>query len=67
MEIDIVPGRSNDLYAMAVDGELDGAVIIQPYFAIPKTCVWQTRERSRLSSWAPASMKGADAHTIPGN
>ena len=64
VEIDIVPGRSNELYAMAVDGELDAAVIIQPYFAIPKTCAWQTLRAEPLIVLAPAAMAGVDAHTV---
>jgi DNA-binding transcriptional LysR family regulator len=64
VEIDIVPGRSNDLYAKVIDGELDAAVMIQPYFELPKTCDWGTLRVEPLIVLAPASMAAADAHTV---
>ena len=54
MEIDIVPGRSNDLYAMAVDGELgrrrDHPTVLRhtDRLARGRHC-----ERNRSSFWRP--------------
>lgn len=64
IDIRIVPGGSADLYSRVVEGELDAAVIVQPYFALPKTCGWQLLREERLIVLAPGAMAGADAHTV---
>lgn len=56
----IYPGTSSELYRKATDGELDAAVIVEPQFALPKTCNWVTCPRPRRYS-VPPHANGARA------
>jgi DNA-binding transcriptional LysR family regulator len=64
MEIHIVPGQSAELYAKVLGGELDGAIIIEPYFKMSKACGWTVLREEPLLVIVPASMTGADAHSV---
>jgi DNA-binding transcriptional LysR family regulator len=64
IEIHIVPGHSAELYAKVLSGDLDGAIIIEPYFAIPKACGWTVLREEPLLVIAPSSMAGAGAHDV---
>ena len=40
LEIQIVPGQSAELHSKVLNGEVDGAILIEPYFPMPKSCGW---------------------------
>lgn len=42
MRLHIHPGSSSSLYRKVDDGECDAAIIVEPYFELPKTCSWIT-------------------------
>ncbi len=64
IEIRIQPGASAELYGRVQAGELDAAVIVQPYFPLPKTLGWQTLREERLIVLAPSRLAGADPHAV---
>ncbi|MXQ13100.1 LysR family transcriptional regulator [Microvirga makkahensis] len=64
LEIHIVPGQSAELHSKVLSGEVDGAIIIEPYFALPKACGWAVLREEPLLVIAPSSMGGLDAHTV---
>ncbi|MET0164940.1 MAG: LysR family transcriptional regulator [Vicinamibacterales bacterium] len=63
IEIYLEPGNSISLYRKVSDGDLDAAVVVEPQFAIPKTCDWQTLREEPLILLAPASLPVDDPHT----
>lgn len=64
MKLYICPGISGDLYRKVTDGELDAAVIVEPRFALPKTCGWTVWREEPLVVLAPQSMMESDPHRI---
>ncbi|MEZ0168006.1 LysR family transcriptional regulator [Microvirga sp. TS319] len=64
LEIHIVPGQSAELHSKVLNGEVDGAIIIEPYFALPKACGWTVLREEPLLVIVPSSMGGLDAHTV---
>ena len=64
LDVYVVPGTSAVLYQQVLAGELDAAIITQPYFDIPKTCEWQTLRREPLVMLKPASVKSTDVATL---
>lgn len=64
MTLFISPGSSSDLYAKVNEGELDAAVIVEPRFALPKTCEWTTWREEPLVVLAHRGIAGRDAHRI---
>lgn len=60
LNIYVVPGTSDSLYPQVLNGDLDAAIIVEPEFAIPKTCGWQVLRREPLIVLTPASMAVAD-------
>lgn len=65
-QLDIYVRRSTsaEAYQSVLDGDLDAAIIIEPPFAIPKSCDWRVFREEPLIVWAPASAAGRDAHTL---
>jgi DNA-binding transcriptional LysR family regulator len=63
IEIYLDPDTSISLYRKVSDGDLDAAVVVEPQFAIPKTCDWRTLREEPLILLAPASMPIDDPHT----
>lgn len=57
LSIYVAPGTSESLYPQVVSGELDAAVIVQPEFAIPKTCGWCTLRQEPLIVIASSAME----------
>lgn len=55
VEVYVEPGKSLALYGSVLAGELDAAVLIQPSFAIPKTCTFAVLRDEPLIVVAPAS------------
>ncbi len=64
MTLYIHPGTSADLYRKLADGELDAAVIVEPQFALPKTCGWTTWREEPLVLLAHRGIKERDVHKI---
>lgn len=64
IEVYIVPGVSVELYHQVVSGDLDAAIIVQPPFAIPKACDWQTLHEEPLVVLTPAGMPAQDPHRL---
>lgn len=60
----ITPGASIELCRKVGAGELDAAVVVEPQFAIPKTCEWRPFLDEPLVVVAPAAMAGRDAHEV---
>jgi DNA-binding transcriptional LysR family regulator len=52
------PGNSATLYQRVTAGLLDAAVIVEPQFALPKSCSWELLAEEPLCLLAPASMAG---------
>ena len=55
---------SSEAYHRVLDGDLDAAVIVQPPFAIPKSCDWRVFREEPLIVLAPASMRNRDPHEL---
>jgi DNA-binding transcriptional LysR family regulator len=56
----IEPGNSGMLYQRVTNGTLDAAVIVEPQFALPKSCEWRMLVEEPLCVLAPESMAGRD-------
>jgi DNA-binding transcriptional LysR family regulator len=55
---------SSEAYHRVLDGDLDAAIIVQPPFAIPKSCDWRVFREEPLIVLAPASMRNRDPHEL---
>ncbi|ADP14565.1 bacterial regulatory helix-turn-helix protein, LysR family protein 37 [Achromobacter xylosoxidans A8] len=60
IEIYIEPAPTTLLYGKVLSGELDGALLVHPLFAIPKTCAWRDLWQEPLVLVTPADMKVRD-------
>jgi DNA-binding transcriptional LysR family regulator len=60
IEIYIEPAPTTLLYSKVLAGELDGALLVHPLFAIPKTCAWRDLRQEPLVLVTPAGMKVRD-------
>jgi DNA-binding transcriptional LysR family regulator len=54
------PGNSGELYQRVTAGMLDAAVLVEPQFALPKSCQWQVLVDEPLCVLAPAALAGRD-------
>jgi len=59
----ITPGSSISLYHQVIAGDLDGAIIVQPRFQIPKSVNWLTLRTEPLTLITPYPIKPDAAHT----
>ncbi|WP_151448587.1 LysR family transcriptional regulator [Lacisediminimonas profundi] len=64
MSVFVAPGASVELCRRVSAGELDAAIVVEPQFAIPKTCEWQVLTEEPLVVVAHASMAGRDPHEL---
>ena len=64
LEIHIVPGQSAELYSKVLNGEVDGAIMIEPTSRSPKPAGGPCCVEEPLLVIAPLSMEGLDAHTV---
>ncbi|RDI52277.1 LysR family transcriptional regulator [Microvirga subterranea] len=64
LEIHIVPGQSAELHSKVLSGEVDGAILTEPYFALPKACGWAVLREEPMQVIAPSSMASLDAHSV---
>lgn len=60
IEIYIEPAPTTLLYGKVLSGELDGALLVHPLFAIPKSCVWRDLRREPLVLVTPVDMPVRD-------
>jgi DNA-binding transcriptional LysR family regulator len=60
----VAPGNSIDLCRRVGAGELDAAIVVEPQFAIPKSCEWRPLIEEPLVVVAPAALAGRDAHEL---
>lgn len=61
LDLYVMPGTSIELYRKVLDGELDAALMVEPPFALPKTCDWAVLRQERLIVIAPEKL----AHRKP--
>lgn len=64
LDIAVMPGLSTELYAKTLAGELDMALLVQPHFALPKTCGWRTLRNEPLIVLAPAVWSTEHPHNL---
>lgn len=57
-------GSSHDLYHQVVTGKVDGALLVEPPFRLPKSYVWHTVRTEPLILLAPAHLAGQDPDTV---
>ncbi|WDZ95064.1 LysR family transcriptional regulator [Herbaspirillum sp. WKF16] len=60
----VEPGASVDLCRKVAAGELDAAVVVEPQFAMPKTCEWMALMEEPLVVIAPAGTRETDPHEL---
>ncbi|NUU01963.1 LysR family transcriptional regulator [Herbaspirillum robiniae] len=60
----VEPGASVELCRKVAAGELDAAVVVEPQFAVPKTCEWIALMDEPLVVIAPAGTAEKDAHAL---
>ncbi|MBN3752092.1 LysR family transcriptional regulator [Paraburkholderia sp. Tr-20389] len=64
MKLFVEPGSSVELCRKVAASELDVAIVVEPQFAMPKTCEWQPLTEEPLVVVAHESMVGRDAHEV---
>lgn len=64
IELYVLPGMSSDLYAGVVEGTLDAAIVVQPYFALPKTLEWALLREEQLLLVTPSTVTANDPRRI---
>ena len=60
----VAPGTSQGLYQRVLNGDLDAAIVVEPPFAIPKDCDWQTLREEPLVVIAPKDGSIDDPHQL---
>jgi DNA-binding transcriptional LysR family regulator len=64
IKVSIMRGASWDLSPRVLASDLDGAIIAQPPFAIPKICDWRVLRQEPLVVLTPAAMPARHPHAI---
>lgn len=64
LDLYVVPGTSKNLYADVLSGDIDAAVVVEPPFALPKTCGWQMFREEPLVLITPAALKRTEVKDI---
>jgi DNA-binding transcriptional LysR family regulator len=64
IKVFIKPGYSADLYRAVEGGDLDGAVVLQAPYALPKTCDSQLLREEPLIVLAPENAPSRDPHEL---
>jgi len=64
LRVQVVPDASSDLYKKVVAGDLDAAILVEPEYAIPKSCEWKPLREEPMVVITPAGMAGNDPHAI---
>lgn len=60
----VEPGASVELCRKVAAGQLDAAVVVEPQFAVPKTCEWIGLMEEPLVVIAPAGTREKDPHEL---
>lgn len=64
LSVSVVSNGSVELCRMVASGELDAAVVVEPQFAIPKTCEWRPLMDEPLVVVAPLALARHDPHAL---
>ena len=64
LSVSVVSNGSVELCRMVASGELDAAVVVEPQFAIPKTCEWRPLMDEPLVVVAPLDLASGDPHEL---
>jgi len=64
LSVSVVSNGSVELCRMVASGELDAAVVVEPQFAIPKTCEWRPLMDEPLVVVAPRELADGDPHEL---
>lgn len=64
IDIYVKPGISIDLYRDVLEQRLDAAILVEPEFALPKTCAWRVLYEEPLVLLTPASERRDDPGEI---
>src|SRR5690625_2773733 len=60
----VAPGASIELCRLVASGELDAAIVVEPQFAVAKSCEWRVLIEEPLVVVAPSSMANRDPHAL---
>lgn len=60
LSVSVVSNASTELCRMVASGDLDAAVVVEPQFAIPKTCEWRPLMEEPLVVVVPRELAGKD-------
>jgi DNA-binding transcriptional LysR family regulator len=60
----VAPGASVELCRLVASGELDAAIVVEPQFAVAKSCEWRVLMEEPLVVVAPSNLAHIDAHTL---
>jgi DNA-binding transcriptional LysR family regulator len=60
----VAPGTSMELYRRVLEGDLDAAILVEPQFALSKSCAFAVLRSEELIVIAPASEAGRDPHAL---
>lgn len=64
LSVSVVSNASTELCRMVAAGDLDAAVVVEPQFAIPKTCEFRVLMEEPLVVVAPADLAHREAHDL---
>lgn len=64
LSVSVVSNSSTELCRLVAAGELDAAVVVEPHFALPKTCAWLPLMDEPLVVVAPTALLQRDAHDL---
>lgn len=64
LSVSVVSNASTELCRLVASGELDAAVVVEPQFALPKTCAWLPLMDEPLVVVAPTPQLHRDAHDL---
>jgi DNA-binding transcriptional LysR family regulator len=64
MSVFVAPGASIELCRRVGTGELDAAIVVEPQFALAKSCEWHVFTEEPLVLVAHSSMAGGDPHAL---
>lgn len=64
LSVSVISGSSTELCRLVAEGDLDAALVVEPQFAIPKSCEWQVLIEEPLVVVAPRALAGREAHDL---
>ncbi len=60
IKVEVIPGQSSDLYQKVKEQALDGAIMVEPPFSMPKEFVWQELRKDPLILLTRKDHRGND-------